>query len=159
MTAHEVYAGSDGALTRRFYAALEKRGAAGIIALYLFRAQKCSRRAKKYGPYAGAGGRSYRDMAYERKGWSLKQLTEVLREHSAQLGIMWGWGRDELQSFNKWVLYVDLPQLGQVSFHSSERYEGTDYPGDWDGKRASEERIIKFCQRIFDEWNACTVAK
>ena len=60
-----------------------------------------------------------------------------------------GWGRDEAQTFNKWVLYVDLPE-GQVSFHSPERYEGPDYPGQWDGRRLSEERIISFCQRVFE---------
>ncbi len=148
MNAYNIYQASNGALTRRFYAELERRGPAGVVAMNLFRAQKCSRRAKKYGPYAGVAGKSYRDLAYERKGWSIQQLTVVLSEHGAQLGIIFGWGRDETQPFNKWVLYVDLPE-GQVSFHSPERYEGPDYSGEWDGKRLSEDRIIKFCQRVF----------
>jgi hypothetical protein len=50
---------------------------------------------------------------------------------------------------NKWVLYIDLLG-GQCSFHSPERYKGPDYPGEWDGKRLSGERIIKFCQEVFD---------
>ncbi len=46
---------------------------------------------------------------------------------------------------------VDLPELGQCSFHSPERYAGPDYPGEWDGRRASEERILAFCQKVHDE--------
>jgi hypothetical protein len=142
-----VYRGSDGAATRRLYAALEKRGPIGIVALNLFRAQKCSKRAKKYGPYSGKGEMSYRDLSYERKGFSLKQLTEVLQTHGATLGITFGWGRDDNQPFNKWVLYIDLT-VGQVSFHSPERFDGPDYSGGWDGLRMSEERIIEFCQGV-----------
>ena len=58
-------------------------------------------------------------------------------------------GKDEVQSFNMHVLYVDLPN-GQVSFHSPERFDGPDYLGEWDGLRMSEERIIQFCQEVFD---------
>lgn len=48
-----------------------------------------------------------------------------------------------------WVLYVDLPG-GQVSFHSAERYAGSDYTGEWDGKHLSAERIIRFAQDVID---------
>lgn len=153
MNAYRVYQGSDGALTTRFYRELARLGPVGAIAMNLFRAQKCSRRAKKYGPYAGIAGSSYRDLAYARKGWSLGQLAEALDEHGARLGIGFGWGLDDAQRENKHVLYVDLPE-GQVSFHSGERYAGPDYPGEWDGRRASEDRIIRFCQRVFDEMRA-----
>jgi hypothetical protein len=148
MTALEVYAGSDGAETRAFYAELETLGAIGLVAMNLFRAQKCSSRAKVYrGGIRGKG--SYRSMAYDRKGWSLKQLCEILQAHSSEVGIAFGWGRDESEHLNSWVLYVDLP-CGQVSFHSPERYEGSDYQGQWDGKRASEQRIIQFCQSVLE---------
>ncbi len=142
MNALEVYAKSDGALTRQFYSELEKRGPLGVVALNLFRAQKCSTRAKLY-------RRKYKDLAYDRKGWSLKQLCECLQQHGAQFGITFGWGRDEDQPLNKWVLYVDLPE-GQVSFHSPERYNGPDYPGQWDGQRMSEQRIIAFCGSVYE---------
>jgi hypothetical protein len=142
MNAYQVYRGSDGALTRRFYSELGKRGPLGVVAVNLFRAQKCSRRAKKYGPTA------YRGIAYDRKGWSLKHLCDLLQEHGKEFGITFGWGRDEGEPYNKNVLYVDISEIGQVSFHSPERYSGPDYPGEWDGRRASEERIIAFCQRI-----------
>ena len=150
MDAYSVYRGSDGALTRRFYSELKKRGQIGLIAMNLFRAQKCSRRAKKYGPYAGVGGSSFRDLAYERKGYSLKQLSDALEIAGGDLGITWGWGRDERQPYNKWVLYIDLPDLGQCSFHSRERYSGPDYPGEWDGKRMSEERVLIFCNQVLN---------
>lgn len=145
LDACRVYEGSDGAQTRRLYGALKKVGPVGLIALNLFRAQKCSRRAKKYGPYAGVGGSSFRDLAYERKAYSLQQLVAVLFEHAAALGFRYGWGVDDGQMRNRWVLYIDIPQIGQVSFHSPERYDGPDYPEGWDGKRLSEQRIIKFC--------------
>lgn len=116
-----VYAGSDGGLTKRFYAELEARGTIGIVALNLFRAQKCSSRAKVY--RGGTGGRSFRDMAYERKEWSLKQLAEVLTSHGGELGITFGWGRDKSQAHNS---------------------------KDWDGQRLSAERIVQFCQKVFE---------
>jgi hypothetical protein len=140
VSAAAVYDGSDAALTRAFLKELVTRGPAGEIAALLFRAQKSSRRAKMYGPT------SYRGLAYARKGESLKALTEALAEHGAALGIAFGWGRDE-GSFNPWVLYCDLPG-GQCSFHSPERYAGPDYPTGWDGRRASEERILEFCERV-----------
>lgn len=59
----------------------------------------------------------------------------------------WGWGRDPAQPFAKHVLYVDLP-LGQVSFHSESRYVGPDYGGEWDGDRASEGRVVQFCDVV-----------
>lgn len=149
MDAYRIYKGSDGAATRRFYAALESRGPIGIVAMNLFRAQKCSKRAKKYGPYAGIAGSSFRDLAYERKAFSLKQLALVLQEHGQALGVAFGWGVDEHQPRNRWVLYIDLP-IGQVSFHSAERYDGPDYPGEWDGQRASETRVISFSQSVIE---------
>ncbi len=37
---------------------------------------------------------------------------------------------------------------GQVSFHSTERYDGPEYEGDWDGQRQSEERILAFADGV-----------
>jgi len=154
MNAYHVYHGSNGAATRRLYRELKLRGAVGEVAASLFRAQKNSRREKKYGFSAGRGGMSFRDRAYEQKGESLKELTELLELHGAALGVTFGWGRDE-GCGNPWVLYVEIPsgsdgELQQVSFHSPERYDGPDYSRDWDGRRASESRIIAFCQRVLD---------
>jgi hypothetical protein len=150
MTAANVYAGSDGELTKAFYAELEKRGPIGLVAMNLFRAQKCSARAKVYrGGQRGRG--SYRSMAYERKSWSMGLLCEILAKHSAELGIRYGWKEDPRTVFrmdSSWVLYVDLP-TGQVSFHSPSRGRGPDYPSDWDGvPDVSAARIILFCDRV-----------
>ncbi|HXI90495.1 MAG TPA: hypothetical protein VNO24_10820 [Blastocatellia bacterium] len=145
MKALEVYLGSDGALTKLYYAELEKRGPAGLVAVNLFRAQKCSTRAKVY------RGRGYRGMAYDRKSWSMGNLVNILKQHGAALGISFGWKADPLTPFGdepSWVLYVDLPQ-GQVSFHSPSRGEGPEYVGEWDGRRLSQERIIQFCDQVY----------
>lgn len=147
LTASIVFTESDGAITRQYYAELEKLGPVGIVAMNLFRAQKCSSRAKKYrGGIRGIG--SYRGMAYDRKQYSLGELAKSLKEHGASLGITWGWKPDPEMPWVPWVLYVDLPELGQVSFHSPTRGEGPDYPGDWDRQHASQERIIRFCEGV-----------
>lgn len=145
MNATEVYAKSDGQLTKQFYAELSLQGALGVIAINLFRAQKASERAKKYSP-------KYRGLAYQKKGWSLEQLAEVLCTHGAQYEIVFGWGRDDKEHFNPWVFYVDLPGVGQVSFHSPTRYKGPDYGREWDGQKGvSASRIVQFCQSVYDQ--------
>ncbi len=93
---------------------------------------------------------SFRGMAYERKSWSMSELCKELAQHGEELGIRYGWKADEKTLFDgkpSWVLYVDLPN-GQVSFHSPARGEGPDYPGDWDGVKASAERVIAFCESV-----------
>jgi hypothetical protein len=144
----EVYAGSDGKVTTRYYEELQSRGPIGIIALNLFRAQKCSARAKVYrGGIRGQG--SFKSMAYDRKNWSMSNLCAVLKEHGEALGINWGWKEDPAQEFHSWVLYVDLP-VGQCSFHSATKGTGPDYQGDWDGQHLSAERILSFCDQVFE---------
>lgn len=144
----QVYRGSNGDLTRSYYADLCRLGRVGVIAMNLFRAQKCSSRAKKYrGGIRGRG--SYRSMAYDRKNYSLSELCKVL----IGSGMRYGWKRHEDVKFGgepSWVLYVDLPQ-GQVSFHSPDRGPGPDYPGEWDRVRATEERVLAFCDHVLSE--------
>lgn len=146
LKAIEVYEGSDGEVTRAYYEELYDRGPIGLVAVNLFRAQKCSARAKVYrGGLRGVG--RFKDMAYDRKNWSMANLCKALVEHGATLGIRFGWKEDPGQEYHGWVLYVDLPQ-GQVSFHAATRGEGPDYPGEWDGQRRSAERIIEFCDAV-----------
>jgi hypothetical protein len=146
ITPQDVYAGSDAAATRSLYAKLEARGPIGIVALNLFRAQKCSARAKVYhGGIPGKG--TYARMAYERKTWSLGYLCHILLAHWLELRITWGWKHDPQEPYASWILYVDLPQ-GQVSFHNTQRLTGPEYYGNWDGRHASEERIIAFCEEV-----------
>lgn len=144
---YAIYEGSDGDATKALYAHLASLGAAGAIAVELFRAQKASTRAKVYrGGMRGRG--SYRSMAYDRKGWALNNLAVALADSAADIGIVWGWGVDAKEPVHRHVLYVELP-TGQVSFHSGERYHGPDYPGEWDGVRgASVDRVLRWVRRL-----------
>lgn len=132
----QVYIGSDGGMTRALYEALEERGPAGRVATNLFRAVKCSERAKRY------RGRGFKASAYERKEWSLGNLCEVLERHADELGIKWGWSVDEAQAYHDKVLYVELERFGQVSFHAAERLGGPDFTGQWDGARGSAPQRV-----------------
>jgi hypothetical protein len=153
LEAVRIWYGSDGKATSRLYNALTKLGPAGEVAVALFRANKCSARAKLYrGGIRGRG--SYKSMAYERKDWSIGELCRLLEEHARALGIVWGWKADEAQEWHTWVIYVELPNFGQVSFHTSERGRGPAYVGEWDGKRASTERICAFCNAMLVEREA-----
>ena len=142
-----IYEGSDGEQTRALYAELSSLGPIGAVAVNLFRAEKCSTRAKVYrGGIPGKG--SYRRMAYDRKTWSLSNLCAVLGSHALELGIRWGWRRDRKSVNFEWVLYVDVPGHGQASFHSPERFAGPDYPGEYDGSRQSHAMIVAFCDYL-----------
>lgn len=147
----KIFYGSNGSQTRRLLAALGKRPPLGRIAAELFRVQKASSRAKRYkgGTRRGGGSLiSYRNLAYDRKQVALQKLCNILSDDTH--GMPWGWGVDTSQSHNTHVLYVDLPS-GQVSFHSPIRLDGETYDSKWDGLRASEARIIEFCQSVLSE--------
>jgi hypothetical protein len=137
MTAVGAYYGSDAADTRAFLIRLESAGPSGPLAVDLFRAQKASTRAKKY---RGAS----KGRAYDRKGKALCRLCATL---ATTADVRWGWRPDPKQFYAPWVLYVDLPN-GQVSFHSLDRGEGPDYPAEWDGQHASEQRILDYCEQV-----------
>ena len=138
-TVAEIYAGSNGDATKALYDRLTLRGPAGVVAVNLFRASKCSVRAKLYRP-----GRGHRTAAYDRKQWSIDNLVAALQGQASALGLVWGWAVDPDQAYHRHVLYIDLP-TGQVSFHSEKRGDGPDYPAKWDGMRgASPGRIIRW---------------
>lgn len=144
-----VYHGSDGAETARLYSKLMAVGVMGDIALNLFRAQKCSERAKVY--RGGNGRGSYKSQAYDRKGWSMAELAKLLERNAEALGIRWGWKQDAGTLFGQgasWVLYVDAP-TGQCSFHSPSRGAGPEYSGEWDGRRGmTVQRVIDLAVRV-----------
>ncbi len=136
-----VYNGSNGDATKALYAKLEKVGPLGVVAMNLFRALKASSRAKVY------RGRGYRDAAYDKKAWSMDNLCRVLVAQE-DLGIEFGWGRDEKAVGFENVLYVDIP-TGQMSFHTDRRGDGPDYPGAWDGaEKTGPERICRWCELL-----------
>jgi hypothetical protein len=146
LRASYVWQQSDGDVTREFYRRLAEKGPIGHVALNLFRANKCSARAKQYrGGLPGRG--SFHNMAYERKSWSIGVLSEILKKYGRAAGIRWGWKVDLGTPGYSYVIYVDLPQ-GQVSFHNSHRLAGPDYPGEWDGQKLSTERIVQFCDAV-----------
>lgn len=140
MRAKEVFNGTDGEATKAYYTLLNARGFYGQLGVALFRAQKRSQAAKRY------GRSKFKGMAYDVKNWSLGEVCRILlsQEHD----IVWGWKRDPSTPGYEWVIYVDLPFAGQCSFHNSERLAGPDYPSVWDGDRLSAERIIQFCDSV-----------
>jgi hypothetical protein len=138
-----VYQGSDGEATRALYRGLEQLGPIGIIAVNLFRACKCSERAKLY-----RRGKGYKTAAYERKDWSIRNLASALHVTSAETYLPWGWAVDRplrgRGDPHHHILYVDLP-TGQVSFHTGARGPGPDYVEQWDGARGvAAERICRW---------------
>lgn len=146
MRVREIYEGSDGEATKALYEQLAQLGPAGVVAVNLFRAQKCSARAKVY--RGGDGRRSYKNLAYDRKNWSMKNLTEVLQQHGAELEIRWGWQADPETVGFPWVLYVEIP-TGQCSFHNANRGQGPEYSEHWDGLRnRTHHRIIEWCEQL-----------
>lgn len=138
MNACEVFRQNDGDVTKAYYAELNAMGIEGQLAVALFRAQKRSTAAKRY------RGRGFRGAAYDVKNWSLGEICRI----APQADLKWGWQHDPSTPGFEWVLYVELPQ-GQASFHSSQRLDGPDYPGKWDGIRGvCEDRICAFCDSI-----------
>ncbi len=148
MTVLEIYAGSDGDATKGLYRELCELGIAGEVAMNLFRAQKASARAKVYrGGLRGQG--SFRKMAYDRKQRAMSNLATILVQHAATLGIRWGWQQDPATDGFPWVLYVDIPDIGHVSFHTASRGPGPDYPYEWDrAVGASPGRIVRWCEQL-----------
>jgi hypothetical protein len=137
-----IYEGSDGEATQALYAELAGYGPTGLVALNLFRAQKCAARAALFptGPH-------YAVLAAGRKKWALEQLVARLVQTDG-LGFTWGWGDDPTSERYPWVLYVELP-TGQVRFPAIARGEGPDYPGGWDGVvDASAERILAWVDGV-----------
>lgn len=144
-TAIEVFRQNDGEVTKAFYNRLNALGPAGKLAVALFRAQKRSTAAKSY-----RRGR-YKRAAYDVKSWSLSEISRILTAHGAALGVTWGWKEDVNVLFGEkasHVLYVDLPGIGQCSFHSLDRGIGPDYGGEWDGQHRSTENILAFCRAL-----------
>lgn len=137
-----AYLGSDADKTRAVYQRLMECGGPGRIAVNLLRASKNSERAKLY-----KSGRSSR-AAYGTKDWAIGELIGALAAHADEIGIVWGWGRDEKTIAFEDVLYVDIPS-GQVSFHVGYRGSGPEYRGEWDGVRGEgARRIIAFANSV-----------
>jgi len=142
----DVYAASDGERTKALYDKLMTLGPRGLIALNLFRACKCSERAKVY------RGRRYKADAYDRKHRSMNNLCKELSAHAESTGIVWGWKVDPTMSEDsphRFVLYVEIP-TGQISFHGP-RGDGPDYAGEWDqATKSGPDRICQWIGQLFE---------
>jgi hypothetical protein len=143
-----IYQGSNGEATKALYSELEALGPLGIIGMNLFRACKCSERAKGYRHHRFKGD------AYARKDWSIKLLAEAMH---ADVLFRFGWGIDAALQVrgdpHHHILYVDIP-TGQVSFHNGARYEGPDYPGEWDGMPGQgPDRICRWVAKLLEGSN------
>jgi hypothetical protein len=143
-----VYAGSDAEATKALYARLLTFAPRGVVAVNLLRTCKASERAKKYRGKPGRGQPTYRQMAYDKKDWSIGELCRALRD-APDVVPSWGWGRDPKAIGFENVLYVDIPGAGQVSFHTEHRRDGADYGGVWNGVRLqAPNRICKWAEAI-----------
>ena len=141
----QVYTGSDGDATKALYERLKAFGPAGIVATNLFRACKASERAKQY------RGGGYRGMAYDKKSWSIGNLSAALRDHAGPLGITWGWQKDPRTVNFEDVIYISLP-TGQVSFHNNGRFDGPQYLGKWDEVRGQgPTRICQWIKTVLEQ--------
>jgi hypothetical protein len=142
-----IYQGSNGDATKALYAELEQLGPIGLIGVNLFRACKCSERAKAY-----RKGPGHKTAAYDRKDWSIGNLARALQANQV-LGLKWGWALDEelrgRGDPHHHIIYIELP-TGQVSFHTGQRHDGPDFAGQWDGARGvAPNRICRFVARLF----------
>jgi hypothetical protein len=146
LKAIEVFIQNDGEVTSAYYRDLHACGPLGAVAVALFRAQKRSTAAKRY------RRGNWKSAAYDVKDWSMGELCKALSAHGQNHGITWGWKQDPEMvrrgDPHSWVMYVDLPGFGQVSFHTDNRKEGPDYPGEWDRMKLSDQRIIGFCDHV-----------
>lgn len=142
-----VFSGSDAEATKALYAKLEAIGPRGGIAMNLFRACKASTRAKLY--RGGDRRGSYKSQAYDRKLWSMDNLCRALVAQADDLGVEWGWGYDRKAVGFEHVLYVEVPNIGQISFHAERRGDGHDFDGVWDGAvEKSADRICRWCSEL-----------
>lgn len=144
MDAKQAFDQRDAKKTIAFQDHLLSHGRSGQVAFGLFRASKRSNRAKDY-------RRSLRSSAYEAKNNALEFLDAALGKWGEQLGITSGWNMDPGQPVYKCVFYVDIPGIGQASFHSMTTQSDRVYRGDWSGKRNSHEIIQRYCQSILDQ--------
>jgi hypothetical protein len=146
VTVMSIYRDSDGEATKRLYQELHTHGAAGFVAVNLFRALKSSERAKLY------RGHGYKSAAYDRKQWSIDNLAACLVVNAEALGIRWGWLEDPEQRKHNQAIYLELPNnIGQVSFHTGLRTKGPDYDGVWDGARGQSPPRV--CRYVVDVLN------
>jgi hypothetical protein len=144
MAAIEAFNAKDGGVTVGYQNELISRGKAGQLAFGLFRAQKRSTRAKVYRG-------KFRGNSYDGKNEALKFVDSLLLLSGSSLDSAvsdWGWKRDHRQAMHDQVLYVDLKDFGQCSFHSAQAMSGRHYRGNWDSSKASVDVVLAYCDSV-----------
>jgi hypothetical protein len=141
MHAIDAFNTSNAEETVAFQNELILRGELGQIAFGLFRAQKRSSKAKSY---RGAMRRN----SYDGKGEALYYLDAALTLWDEELGINWGWKKDPRQECHDKVLYVELPDHGQCSFHAASQASPKQFDGEWDSSKPVIETVLEFCDFV-----------
>lgn len=143
MRAVDAFKTKNAAETVEFQNKLIVRGEIGQVAFGLFRAQKRSTKAKEFRG-------SMRRAAYDGKGEALKYLDSALALWADMLGISWGWRRDPVQAYHDQVLYVDLPNGRQCSFHSDRALSDKQFEGEWIKGKPVFESVLEFADHVME---------
>lgn len=99
--------------------------------------------------------RDARELDYKRKSEAVAEACQL----APVAGTTFGWRKDG-GGVVPWVVYFELPGIGQASFHSPERGAGPDYSGVWDGLKGSTPgRITKAIKVVLGEDDAAQVRK
>lgn len=146
----EAFCTSNAPLSRQLCKDLDAMGPMGQLASLLFKAEKASKQANSYSGKAPVSQRPYGDYSKDRMKGMLEKAIGLLDAHAKDLGIPWGWSKDDAPGKPPWILCIGLP-TGVVTFRMPERRLGPDYgPGAEDGCRNSN-RISDFCEGVLDK--------
>lgn len=86
--------------------------------------EDCSTQGKKYFG-------SWSDTYYRKKSEFIHELIELFRAE------LWTFGKQPSLTRPRWIIYFEIPDCEQISFHTELLTEVPDYTKAWDGKRNS----------------------
>jgi hypothetical protein len=120
------------------FATTDPRASAFRLALEI---EDCSTQAKKYFG-------EWKDKKYAEKSELILKLVRLCQDHG------WTFGKHDSKGFPRWIVYFELPNCEQISFHTNLKTpeDIPDYEKDWDGKRNSTLlKLEKAISEMFDE--------
>ncbi|MBL6852365.1 MAG: hypothetical protein ISS15_05430 [Alphaproteobacteria bacterium] len=141
-----VYLGSNGDKTKALYQRLNALGPVGFVASNLFRACKCSERAKDY-----RRGSQKRE-AYRRKQWSLDNLDGVrCCSNMAQRSGSSGAGRPIRRRNSTSKCSMSSSRPARLAFTPRRAATARIFVGAWDGVRGeAPERICRWVVQVLE---------
>ena len=142
MKAQEAFDSRVASVTLGYQNELIMRGEPGQLAFGLFRAQKRSTRAKQY-------RRRWKSQTYQGKSDALRFVDAALTAWAELLQVQWGWATDPGQQVHNQILYVEIPNVGQCSYHSERRFSAKEFPGQWD-RGCSRETVLRYCDMVME---------